>query len=291
MDRWVHCFDGGPESGLMNRRKFLAMTAGAAAAGGGAIVTRAAWGGGPKLSLYPLDEAAGPPAGVRLGIQRVIWSVESNEPLVALTFDDGPDPELTPRVLDVLDSYGLTATFFVMGHSVTRDPSLVLETVTRGHEIGNHTWTHVDLTRQRPEDARLQLALCQHAVRSAAGVVPKYFRPPRGLLSGAATRHAAESDSDIVLWSVGRGVSGVGTPRTVARHVVGEVEAGDIVLLHDGVGRESLRSDDGPRPVRRRREVEIAALREIIEGVLAKGLRPTTVSGLLAMAGTTDEQD
>jgi hypothetical protein len=73
--------------------------------------------------------------------------------------------------------------------------------------------------------------------------------------------------------------------------MVGSIEAGDIVLLHDGIGRESLRTDlDGPGPIRRRRAVELEALPAIIEGILDKGLRPTTVSGLLAAAQTSDEQ-
>jgi len=277
---------GGQDRPRIGRRRFLT-AAGAAVAGSAGLLARGALGSsGATLSQHAIDEAAGPPDGLRLGVHRVIWSVETTEPAVAFTFDDGPDAELTWRVLDILDRYDVKATFFVMGHSVTRLPGAVTEAVARGHEIGNHTWTHVDLTRQSPEEARWQLELCQKAVQGAIGTPPKYFRPPRGLLDGTSTRYAAEANSDIILWSLGRGVSGVGTPRAVAAHVVDNVQSGDILLLHDGVGRESLRTDlDGPGPIRRRREVEIEALPAIIEGVLDRGLRPTTVSGLLAAAG------
>lgn len=276
----------------VGRRRFLLSAGAAAAAAGGAgLLTRRAWGRNTSISEYPLDEAAGPPGGIRLGVQRVIWSVETREPVVALTFDDGPDPQLTPRILDILDRYAVTSTFFAMGYSVARHQDLAVEVVARGHEIGNHTWTHLDLTRQTPDEVRRQLEMCQRALQAVAAAPPKYFRPPRGLLGGHATRYAAESDADIVLWSVGRGVGGVGTPSAIADHIVGSIEPGDIVLLHDGVGRESLRTDlDGPGPIRRRRAVELEALPAIIEGILDKGLRPTTVSGLLATAQTSDEQ-
>ena len=267
----------------MDRRGFLAL-AGAATAGAVGTLGPRARGRDPSPDAM-LNNAAGPPEGARLGTQRVIWSVDTDEPTVAFTFDDGPAPDLTPRILDILDDYDVKATFFVMGYSVERAPQLAAEVAARGHEIGNHTWTHVDMTRNPPTEARRQLLLCQDAVREAVGTTPKYFRPPRGQLTGTAARYAAESGYDVVLWSVGRGVSGVGTARAIADHVVTDVEPGDIVLLHDGVGREFLRTDlDGPGPVRRRRLVELEALPAIIEGTLARGLRPTTMSGLLAAA-------
>lgn len=270
----------------IGRRRFLASAAGAAAAGGAGLLGRRAWGGSKTaISEYPLDDAAGPPSGIRLGVRRVIWSVETREPVVALTFDDGPDPELTPQILDILDRFNLKATFFVIGYNVVRQPDLAVEVAHRGHEIGNHTWTHVDLTRQPPDEARWQLTLCQKAIADVTGTHPKYFRPPRGLLSGTAARYAAESDSDVVLWSVGRAAAGGSAPAAIASHTVDATQPGDIVLLHDGIGREALRTDlDGDGPIRRRRGRELAALPRIIEGILSKGLRPTTVSGLLAAA-------
>lgn len=231
----------------------------------------------------PLAEAVGPPDGVRLGVRRVIWSVSTDQPIVAFTFDDGPDADLTPRILDVLDRYAIKATFFVVGYNAERRSDLLVEAVARGHEIGNHTWRHVDLSRQRAEEARRSIALGDRAIISALGSTPLYFRPPRGQITGAAMRYAAENGNDIVLWSVGRGIRGPGDPRSVAGHVLGEIGAGDILLLHDGIGREAFRTDlDGPGPLRVRRDVEVRALPAIIEGTLERGLRPVTVSELLA---------
>lgn len=269
----------------MNRRRFLA-TLTAAAGSAGALAWR--FPKGDRSSPDPeidLIDAAGPPEGDRIGVQRLIWSVDTAEPMVALTFDDGPNPELTPKVLELLASYGIPATFHLMGYNVMQHPDVLLETVAKGHEVGNHTWTHVDLAQQTPKETKRQIAWGGEAIESVTGVRTRLFRPPRGRLSGTATRYAASMGYDVVLWSVGRGVPGRGRPKDVAAYVLDNLEPGDIVGLHDGIGREGLRTDlEGPGPVRLRRDVEIAALPQIIEGALERGFKLVTVSELVASA-------
>jgi peptidoglycan/xylan/chitin deacetylase (PgdA/CDA1 family) len=222
----------------MRRRAFLA--------GGGAAVAGLA--GGPAL-LDWRDErqvrehsAAAVPAapGQRLSQQRLIWSVSTVQPLAALTFDDGPDPELTPRILEVLAEHGVRATFNVMGWSALRHPDLIRAVVAAGHELGNHTWTHQDLAFQSPRQTRRQLERGRDAVEQAAGVRPRFFRPPRGNLTGSAIKSAAELGYDVLLWSVTRGSAGVGSPAWVADHLARTVAAGDVVALHDGIGRATF---------------------------------------------------
>ena len=99
----------------------------------------------PQVRELSASAASAP--GQRLGQQRLIWSVSTVEPLAALTFDDGPDPELTPRILEVLAEHGVQATFNVMGWNALRHPDLVRAFVAAGHELGNHTWTHQDLAQ------------------------------------------------------------------------------------------------------------------------------------------------
>lgn len=270
----------------MKRRTFLGMLGAATATGVAGVAARPF----PRHERseepeFPLDDAAGPPDGARLGTRQLVWSVDTDEPVVAFTFDDGPDPDLTPRVLEVLDEFGVPATFFAMGHNVAEHPELLLQVVGRGHEIANHTWTHVDLSRATPEETHRQLTLGRDAIERIANVTPRFFRPPRGRLTGTAARYAAELSYDVTLWSVGRGVPGVGTPDAITEHMLGSVRQGDIVLLHDGIGRETFQDHpDGPGPVRRRREVEMRALRNIVEGTLERGLRPVTMSDLLDAA-------
>src|SRR5947208_2629791 len=97
---------------------------------------------------------------------RVIWSVPTSLPLVAVTFDDGPDPRFTPRVLDALEAAGANATFNVMGHNAVTHAPLLRRAVASGHEIGNHTWTHDDLALADPATVEAQLLRGRDAITS-----------------------------------------------------------------------------------------------------------------------------
>ncbi len=219
----------------------------------------------------------------RLGRQQLIWSVPTHEPLVALTFDDGPDPELTPQILSVLAEHGARATFNMMGHNAMRHPDLVRAVVAAGHELGNHTWTHQDLTFQSGRETRRQLELGREAIEGIAGVRLRFFRPPRGNLTGPAIGHAAELGYDVLLWSVTRGPAGKGTPGVVADHLARTVAPGDVVALHDGIGRGTFRPrGTAARELRARRRVEVVALPAAIERLMGRGLRLVTASELLA---------
>jgi peptidoglycan/xylan/chitin deacetylase (PgdA/CDA1 family) len=217
-----------------------------------------------------------------LGRQQIIWSVPTRERVLALTFDDGPDPEFTPRILDALARHGVRATFNVMGYNAIRHADLLRAVVAAGHELGNHTWTHQDLAFQSRAATRRQLERGREAIEATGGVRLRFFRPPRAELTGAAVQAAAELGNDVLLWSVTRGPGGVGTARTVADHVVRSVGPGDIVALHDGIGRGTFdRGSAAARLLRARRSVEVAALPAVIERVLARGLRFVTVSALV----------
>lgn len=253
---------------------------GAAAAGAGGLTAGLAHGSEPKEE-FDLADAASPPNGVRLGSRRLVWNAETAEQVAALTFDDGPDPDLTPRILDVLDRYDVSASFHVMGYNAVENPDLLREIVARGHEVGSHTWSHPNLRTQTPDETERQLSLCADVIRSVTGKQPRSFRPPYGILTGPAVRQAATMGYDVVLWSLGRGVPGEGTPRDVADHVAGNLRPGDIVLLHDGIGTETFDDLGEQGPVRRRRDVEVDALPEIIERSLEAGTRFTTLEELL----------
>jgi peptidoglycan-N-acetylglucosamine deacetylase len=264
----------------MKRRAFLGGGAAAVAglAGGPALLDRRG-----ERQVRELSASAAPAPGRRLGQQRLIWSVSTVEPLAALTFDDGPDPELTPRILEVLAEHGVQATFNVMGWNALRHPDLVRAVVAAGHELGNHTWTHQDLAFQSALQTRRQLERGREAIERTAGVRPRFFRPPRGNLTGSAIGAAAELGYDVLLWSVTRGGAGVGTPASVAGHLAGTVAPGDVVALHDGIGRGTFRPrGSGAHELRARRLVELQALPAAIERMLGRGLRLGTVSALLA---------
>src|SRR5437667_5585940 len=99
---------------------------------------------------------------------------------LALTFGDGPNPSMTPRLLDVLDRYNARATFFLIGRYARECPELVKETVARGHLVGNHTETHPNLFRLTRREIRIELRLCHRAISNALGLPPKWVRPSLG---------------------------------------------------------------------------------------------------------------
>jgi peptidoglycan/xylan/chitin deacetylase (PgdA/CDA1 family) len=281
-DRSASSTTGACGGGVLSRRGFFV-----GAAAGVASLTS----GGVTLGLdrrsdaqsRDLDGSAGPGGWAHaLGQRRLVWSVPTTLPLVALTFDDGPDPELTPGVLEALADHHARATFNMMGWNAGRHPDLVQAVVDAGHELGNHTWTHLDLAGQSVSQTRHQLDLGRGAIETVAGVRPRWFRPPRGNLTGAAVCAAAELGQDLLLWSVDRGPQGIGTPAAVADHLARVVGPGDVVGLHDGIGRGTFDQDSTlARRLRARRLVELAALPTALRRLQDRGIRLVSASELV----------
>jgi peptidoglycan/xylan/chitin deacetylase (PgdA/CDA1 family) len=227
------------------------------------------------------EEVADP----RRGTQEIVWSVATGASVAALTFDDGPHPALTPTILDVLDRYGVKATFMVMGHAVEQHRDLALEIVARGHEIGNHTWSHLHVAKTSAATARREIERGTE-ILEGAGLPVRLFRPPQGRLSEDVLRLVTELNQDIVLWSVTRGEKRWVAPDEVARHVVAETGPGDIIDLHDGIGRGTFAPGTTlADTLMGRRQVEVQALPSIIEQLLGRGLDLATVSALRLVRG------
>jgi peptidoglycan/xylan/chitin deacetylase (PgdA/CDA1 family) len=192
---------------------------------------------------------------------------------IALTFDDGPSGT-TPAILDVLDAYCVRATFFVIGLWVELLPDVVRDTAARGHELGNHTWTHVDADRTR-ELATLhdEVAKTNDVIERVAGRRPTLLRPPYGSDPGRFARVAAECGLEAtVLWSVQSFDWQDPQPEPIVEQVLAEVEPGAIVLFHDGQ-RET--NDATPRAS------TLKALPTILERLRSDGYEFLTVSELL----------
>ncbi len=186
---------------------------------------------------------------------------------VALTFDDGPHPLYTPLVLDVLKKYGVKATFFVIGRNATEHSELVERMIAEGHEIGNHTFSHVYLKNcgdvEYVKDVeKLQLFLKEHF-----GVTPKFFRPPGGGYRAETARGVNALGLEYVLWSWRTDARDWASPpaESVVKTVLSAVHGGDVVLLHDYVAGKS------PTP---------QALESIIPELMRRGYSLVTLSGL-----------
>jgi peptidoglycan/xylan/chitin deacetylase (PgdA/CDA1 family) len=153
---------------------------------------------------------------------------------VLLTFDDGPHPEGTPAILSELDRVGASAAFFVSGEQVERYPELVSEIVAAGHDLGLHGYRH----RTRLQWSRRLLVddtrRARAAVRDAAGIEPRLYRPPYGVFSLAGLRLIRELGLEPLLWSKwGRDWERGATPETIANRATAGLGPGDVVLLHD----------------------------------------------------------
>jgi peptidoglycan-N-acetylglucosamine deacetylase len=174
----------------------------------------------------------------------------TGKPVVALTFDDGPDPNTTPRLLDLLARYRVPATFFVTGRRAARYPDLIRMILERGHSVGNHSFHH-DCFRIFWQPSRLAREIDDtQETLSRLGVVPLVFRPPVGIITPVMGRLLTERRLALVnfsrrAWDWGnRRVAGV------AERLLGRVRADDIVLLHDIPGGDPARVDPWLREVR-----------------------------------------
>lgn len=161
---------------------------------------------------------------------------------VALTFDDGPSPEHTPKILDLLDEAGVKATFFLIGRKVEAHPEIARAIVDRGHAVGVHGYAHSRLfSLLSPEAVRLDIARAVDAIAAATGETPTLFRPPIGHTSPRVAKALEAFDLTVVGWSV-RGLDGLARarPERVARRVVPRLDDGAIVLLHDAAERDDF---------------------------------------------------
>lgn len=189
---------------------------------------------------------------------------------VALTFDDGPSPENTRPLLDLLERYEARATFFVVGEQVLGHPLLTREIVDKGHELGNHSYSHPDPSLVTATELNDDLARAADAIKSVVGRRPELARPPFGKRAKELAT-ARTAWSTVVLWSVDSGDSaGLGSAR-VAKQVNDHVRPGDIVLMHDGGAR---------------RPVTIEATEVILRTLRSRGYDFVSVSELVSSGDT-----
>ena len=156
---------------------------------------------------------------------------------IALTFDDGPNPKITPPLLDLLDTHQVVATFFVIGKWAEMDLGLTREIAARGHVVANHTYTHPRLALCSSGKIAKELRRCDDAIESATGRRPRWMRPPYGYRSPLVARVVRDrGDAGIVMWSVAARDWKI-QPSAKLIDRLRRVRGGDIVLLHDGDAR------------------------------------------------------
>ena len=153
---------------------------------------------------------------------------------VALTFDDGPHPDMTPFILNLLDRYGMKATFFLVGKQAAMYPELVRQIAERGHEIGSHSHTHIDLCGLDQRSVEQELVKSRAAIRQACGQTVTLFRPPGGNYDDDVRAAAAACGYTTVFWTENIGNYPGAAGQAIAEAMAKKLAGGGIVLLHNG---------------------------------------------------------
>ncbi len=191
----------------------------------------------PAVNVPSPALSAAAPAAHR--ISDPLFSLASDDKLVALTIDDGPDPTHTPIVLSILKQYGIRATFFLVGENAADQPGLVREIAQQGHHLANHTWSHPDLRNLPAAQVRDELERTSEVLEKASGKQLTWFRAPGGDWSKVALQTCSELGMRPMGWSVDpRDWARPGTAK-ITNRVLGGVRPGSIVLNHDGGGDRS----------------------------------------------------
>jgi len=249
-----------------------------------ALVARSLWLGPPPLLIACLALAAYV-ALVTCGVlfaglgmfADVVTRGPEDEGAVALTFDDGPSPEHTPKILSLLDAAKIKATFFVIGRKAEAHPEIVRAIKARGHAIGLHSYAHHRLFSLRSlRYVRADLARGQKVLEAITGEPPILFRPPIGHMSPRIAKAVDELGLIVVGWSI-RALDGTSRarPAEVAVRVIRRLEPGAIVLLHDAAERDD------------RTPASIEALPAILEAMKREGLKGVRVDAW-ALAGEAE---
>jgi peptidoglycan/xylan/chitin deacetylase (PgdA/CDA1 family) len=183
---------------------------------------------------------------------RIYYSAHTTRRVVALTFDDGPDPRYTGTVLKILRKHHVKATFFLCGKMLERNQELGRQIVADGHVVGNHTETHPHLESMAGNSARREVDDCEREIETVTGERTYLFRPPRGLWNAAAFDDARRHGYSVILWSLAFDRQAIKDSTILRRRIARLAKPGDIILMHDGstdpkadIRRPTLRELDG----------------------------------------------
>jgi peptidoglycan/xylan/chitin deacetylase (PgdA/CDA1 family) len=199
--------------------------------------------------------------------------VNTKEKIVALTFDDGPNPPFTNQILDILKKYGVKATFFIVGERGEKHPEAIKQIYMAGHEVGNHTWSHNVLIWKSQDFIQRQIDSTDKLLRDLGYTGLIHFRSPKGMKLIALPRVLAAMNRPNILFDVVGWDWRCHGVNKIVDNVLGSAAPGSIILLHDGDGDHNDRITD--------RSQTVAATEIIIQNLKRRGFRFVTISELL----------
>ncbi len=185
---------------------------------------------------------------------------------IALTFDDGPHPKITPKILEILDKYNVKATFFVIGINAKNYPETLSMVANKGHQIGNHTYSHKSLKSISKDIVCKEISTAEDEIMQNNIEITNILRPPGGLYDQTLIDVALEKNYKIVLWNIDTHDWAHASDKAIIKNVINNVKGGDIILFHDYIsGRVNT----------------ISALEKLIPKLQSMGYEFVTVSELL----------
>lgn len=167
--------------------------------------------------------------------ENIFYCHKNNSQKIALTFDDGPHPRYTRKILDILKKYDVKATFFVIGQNVECYPGIVEQIIAEGHEIGNHTYRHKHTKILTDEIFEEDVSMCDSFIYEKCDYELKLFRPPEGYVDEKVKKTAKDLGYSIILWNIDTKDWAHATPYQIEKNVINNISAGDIILMHDYV--------------------------------------------------------
>ncbi len=225
------------------------------------------------LALDDFDTIAASKAVRQKPLGRRVSRVTMNGKYVALTFDDGPHPSLTPRALDILKRYGAKGTFFMLGRNANYYKRIVARAANEGHEIGVHTWSHIKMNSSSRARVDSEVSRTQNVLASITGTVPRVMRPPYGSTNAALVNHMYNKyGMASILWDVDTIDWRKPGINKVISTAVNRARPGSIILVHDI------------------HATTLAALEGIVTGLQARGFKLVTVSELMMLAQNESTQ-
>ena len=221
----------------------------------------------PGASPSPSPTPASSPEASTGASKPATWfSVNVDGPYIAMTFDDGPSPETTPRLLDILKQRNIKATFFMIGQNAERNPAIVKRILAEGHEIGNHSWTHPQLSKLSDDRVTEEINKTQNAIKDSSGYTPVLMRPPYGAITARQKDWIEKQFGlSVIIWSVDPFDWKRPGASVIEERILAGARPGAIVLSHD-IHKQT-----------------VDAMPATLDALAAKGFKFVTVSQLIAM--------
>ena len=195
----------------------------------------------------------------------LITHVNTNEKVVALTYDDGPNPPYTNQILDVLKRFQVKATFFVVGKNIEQHPETTRRTISLGHELGNHSFSHEQMISKNMFFIKSEIEKTDQLLRQLGIRSKIHFRAPFGLKRVRLPFILARMRKKNVLWNIDPKDYAASSPEIIVDHILKQIKPGSIILMHDGGGE---------------RAITVAATETLIQKLQKKGYQFKTVSEL-----------